>query len=172
MASNFKLKTGDKIVQFGKAYRVCKIEKRKNSSGKTERIIFFKPFFKRNKSHSLICSIPERNARGAKIRLPITTKDAKELLRKLSENIKGTRGVADLNELKDLLNENNQKKNVTILRRLWAEKNKPETNFTYGRRKVYEETIEKLSQEIALVLKIKLEEAEKRVTKAIESSSK
>jgi len=172
MTLNFKLKTGDKIIQFGKAYRICRIEKNKDSSDKTERIIFFKPFFKKGRDHSLICSIPEANLREAKIRLPIKIKEARELLKKLSKSIKGARGVEDLNEIKDLLNENDQNKNVIILRRLWVEKNKPETNFTYGRRKIYEETIEKIAQEIALVLKTGMEEAEEKIKKALKQSLK
>jgi len=172
MASDIKLKVGDKIIQFGKAYRVCKIEKQKNKDGKVERIIFFKPYFKTNRDRGLICSIPENNLKQAKIRLPISQKEAKMILTKISKSIKGAIGVSDLNEIKDLLNENDQNKNVLALRRLWMEKNKPETSFTYGRRKIFEETIKIIAQEIALVLKIELEEAEEKIKEALKKSLK
>lgn len=145
--NKIKFRVGDRIVEAGRVYRIFKVRKKENGEGKEERVIFFKPQFKKN-NNGLVCSIPAKNAVDARIRKPVTKKKFRELMDILGKKVKKYNKV-NTSSLKDKLNKNNPKTTTYVLRKLWIDKNNEDTSFSPTKRRVYKKALRNLSEELA-----------------------
>jgi RNA polymerase-interacting CarD/CdnL/TRCF family regulator len=166
-----KFKVGDKLVEFGQVFTIFKIGKSKDTNGKSEDAIFFKPHYKISKSPGLICSIPIKNIHKTKIRKPIS----KEKLKKLTTKLKSKSEVEKfptVGKVKELLKSNNPTDTVIALRSLWKEKEAKPDNFPKSMKDVFELAIENLTHEFALVNRLSLDKAKKKILSALQISSR
>ena len=164
-----KLRVGDKIIDLGQVFRIYKIEKKKDNDGKSEEVIFFKPYYQTEKSHGMICSIPVKNVNQTNIRRPIKKKEFKILIERLKKR-KDINSFYDLNKAKLLLKSNKPLDIVNLLRSLNIEKREKKENFSKSKQDVLRKTINLLVQEFALVSKITLEKAREKIDAALKAS--
>jgi len=170
MSAKKKLKVGDKIVRLGRVYKIFKSEKRKK--GKSwEKIIFFKPFFKRQGRRTLVCSIPAKNIEKTGIRRLFTKKKLQKILTELGKKstVKTSLGVA---QAKKILKENNPYKTARVLKYFWLDKHDESTNFTKSRKDVFKMAMRRLVEEVAFVKSISLTKAKKKIRKTLEKALK
>ena len=172
MKDNRKFRIDDKIVRFGRVYRIFKIKKQKTFKGKKEKTIFFKPYFKTKKEErDLIFSLPIEKISKINIRKPFSKNEIRELLSRLSEK-SDVKEYINVTKAREVLTQNDPNKIVEILRTLWGEKNDESKNLTKSKKDIFKLSIKHLVEEIAFVLGISLVTARKRVRKALEKSTK
>ena len=164
-----KLRVGDKIIDLGQVFRIFKIEKKKDGNGKSEEIIYFKPYYQTEKTHDMVCSIPIRNINQTNIRRPMKKEEFKMLIEKLKKR-KKINNFYDLNKAKLLLKSNRPLDIVNLLRSLNMEKKEKKENFSKSKQDVLRKTINLLIQEFALVSKITLEKAQEKINSALKAS--
>ncbi|MFC1649769.1 hypothetical protein ACFL2C_03615 [Patescibacteria group bacterium] len=165
MDPKLSFKVGDKIVDYGHIYRIFEITK-DDKNGDSDRILHFRPFFSVDITKDVVCSIPESSITDTTIRLPVKPKDIRGMITRLTVKPRYTE-VPDAQDIKDLLNENDPEKVVDIIRILSAEKKK-ELGFTKSKSDILQLSKSHLVQEVALVLGIPLEKAERKVELALE----
>ena len=164
--NNMTFKVGDKIVHSGQVYRIFKIKKQKRTKDKEEKIIFFRPHLKTRKNRTLICSIPINNIDKTDIRRPISKKELRALLKKLSKksdikkpiNLIQARGVLGLNDIYET---------AQVLKSLWIEKNDESVNFSESRKNVFTLLMKQLVEEVAFVSGISLVKATGEIKAAL-----
>lgn len=166
MKDNKIFKLGDKIVHFGKVFRIFKIKKQKGITGKKEKVIFFGPYFKNKENKSLAYSIPLKSIDKTKIRKPISKKELKNLLEKFLKKSEIETPV-DLIQAREELKLNDLCKNVQTLKRLWREKNNELTNFTKSKQDVFRLSIKQLVEEVAFVSGLSPAKAKEKIKKAL-----
>jgi len=171
MKNKSTLKVGDKIVEFGRIYRIFKIEKQKNDKGKDQKVIFFRPYFKSRENATLVYSIPVDSLNKASIREPFGKKELKELLKKLSQKI-NTKAPVNPGEMKETLSLNDPYETGRILKNLWAEKNDESINFTKSRKDAFEMTMSCLLEEAAFISGASFAEARKKIEVALKKGLK
>jgi RNA polymerase-interacting CarD/CdnL/TRCF family regulator len=160
-----KLCVGSKIVERGKVYKVYKILE-KQIEGKTERVIYYKPYFINTRNDTLICSIPETSLKDTKIRTPISEEKVKEVFVSMKKRIRITKPL-DTSEAKDTLNLNDIDKSVRVLKKYWREKKRNSDKFTKTKKDVLEMAIRRIVEEIALVENLSLEKAEEVILNSL-----
>jgi len=169
MKKKKKFRVGEKIIDLGQVFRIFKIEKKKDSNGKPEKIVFFKPYYQTEKTQSMVCSIPMENINQTNIRKPIKKREFETLIEKLKKR-KNTNGFYDLNKAKSLLKSNNPSDVISLLQSLNTEKKEKKENFSKSREDILRKTINLLIQEFALVSKITLEKAREKIDSALKAS--
>ena len=156
-----KFKVGDKLVHSGQIYRIFKIEKKKT--------IFFKPYLKTRKNRTLIYSIPLSNIDKTNIRKPISKKELRPLLKKLSKKSDIKKPI-NLAQAKGILNLNDIDKTAQVLKSLWIEKNDESTNFSESRKNVFKLLMKQLVEEVACASGIPLVKARGKIKTALVAS--
>lgn len=164
MKKKKKYEVGDKIVEVGQVFKIFKIKKVKNSNGELEKVIFFRPYYKTKQGNNLVCSIPVKNIKKADIRRPISREEFRQLINKLKKKWKVEEFPA-INKPKELLKLSHPSDTVRLLKTLWKEKAQSE-NFSKSKRDIFNLAMERLVQEFALVSKVSLKEARKRINSA------
>jgi RNA polymerase-interacting CarD/CdnL/TRCF family regulator len=164
-------KVGDKIVNFGQVFRIFKSKKKKISKDKEEKIIFFRPYFKNRKNRTLICSIPVNNLDKTNIRRPISKKELRLLLKKLSRK-SGVKEPINLAQARGVLGLNDIYKTAQVLKSLWVEKNDESANFSESRKNLFKLLMKQLVEEVAFVGRISLIQARKKIKVALEKGVK
>lgn len=172
MKNNKQFKVGDKIVRFGKIYRIFKISRRKNFEGNKTKTIFFRPYFKSKKQEKgLTFSIPIKNLDKTNIRKPLSKKKLKEILDKISEKSKSKINI-NTSKAKEILKKNNPIKATQILKALWKEKNDKSKSLTKTQNDIYNLSMRHLSEEIRFVFDVSLATARKKIKKSLEKGAK
>lgn len=164
---NRKYKVGDKIVELGEVFRIFKIRKEKNDEGVYERIIYFKPYYKRNNSSGIICSIPLKNINKTSIRKPISRKELKGLFKELKKKNR-IEAFPPINESKVLLKSDDLADTVKLLKILYKEKKIRPESFSKSKKDVLDSAFERLTQEFALVGGVSLEKAKDEIALALQ----
>lgn len=166
MGNKRKLKVGDKIVDHGQIHRIFKIKKTKGFNRKTEKHLFYRQYFKRDKDRSLVCSIPESSVDEANLRRPASKKKIKETLGLLSKKPNGEARVT-VAEANSFFKENDPKEIARLLRLLWTEKQDKDRNFPTRKKIIYQNAMRYLTEEISLVQKINLKKARKKIRRRL-----
>ena len=167
MGMKTKLRVGSKIIERGKVHRVFKISKRK-INGESERIIHFKPFYKNDTNRTLTCSIPESSFDETTMRKPASKEEVDSIIKLLSKGVRLRRPI-DTNKAKDILKENDIWDTAQILRKFWHERRLREDGFTKTQKDVLEMALERVVQEVALVMGGSLTKAEEKITSVLGS---
>lgn len=167
MTNNEQFKIGDKIIRSGRVYRIFKIKNKKNGEGKKQKIVFFRPYFKKRKNGSLICSLPVANIDKESIRRPISKKELRQLLKKLSQKLK-LKTKVEVSRVKDVLKKSDPHKAAKFLKCLWIEKSDESINLTKSKQEVLKLLIRYLVEEIALVGNISLAKARNKIKTSLE----
>lgn len=167
-SSKKPFKVGDKIVEFGQVFRIFKIERTKNEDGSVERVLYFRPFFKRGDNRSMVCSIPENSLGETRIRRPISKTTLLGLFCDLSDK-KCMESFKDVNEAKQLLCLNDPFQTIIVLNSLCYEQNQLEdATLPKSKRDIICLATERLIEEFAFVLDISLEKAEQKILSALD----
>lgn len=159
------LRVGDKIVRLGQVYKIFRIEKRK-TSGKEEKIIHFKPFFKNRSNKTLTGSIPVKNLAKANIRRSISRKGLRRLFQGFSEKTKKEQ-LIDIHEANNALSLNDIHKAVQVMKSFWVGKNKPAVKFSKSQNDVFQLSKDRLEEETASVEGLSLLAARKKIGAAL-----
>jgi RNA polymerase-interacting CarD/CdnL/TRCF family regulator len=170
MRDGKQFKVGDKIVEFGKVFRIFKVKKQENAEGKKERLIFFRPYFKDKKDNSIIYSIPSKGIRKTNIRRPLTKRELRKLFKKLSKKT-AVKNPVNVGQAKEVLNSNNPDEIVEVIRRLWAEKSNQSTNFTMSKKEAFKLSIKRLVEETAYIERLSLKNARKKIKGTLPEAS-
>lgn len=166
MKNTSKFKLGDKIIDFGTVYKIFKINKKKDKDGKTQKVMYFKPYFKNRLNKSIICSIPVKNVERNDIRKPISKKLLNKLYKKLKKKIK-VNSFPNISNIKSMFNSNNPHKMVRVLKILSEEKKEREKGLSRSKKEIYDKVLKSLAQEFAFVGKASLEKTEEKIKKAL-----
>lgn len=166
MKDDKPLEVGRKIVDFGRVCRIFKIENKKNTKGERKKIIHFNHFFKSPQNLGSTYSIPIENIKKANIRRPISSKELRSLIKKLSQKTKIQESVTAI-RVKGILGENSAHKTAQVLKRLWLEKNDETASFTKAKRDLLELTIGRLVEEVAFVDKISILKAREKIKESL-----
>lgn len=166
-----ELKKGDVIVRFGVVHKIFKAEKHKKDDGEQDVIIHFKPMFTNRRNDTLRLSIPLSTIDLTTIRLPVTKTAMNEELKFLRQeeyekapfNRIKVKRIVSANELHEL---------ARVLKTLWEEKRDEDKNFTISKRNTYQMVFNRFQQEVAHVLGMSLEKAEKKIESALETGWK
>ncbi len=166
-----KFKVGDKIVDFGRVYRIFKID----NTTENDTIIYFKPYFKSKKDGGMTCSIPAKSINKTNIRRPINKLRMNKILKNLSKktfaNDINDINVLEITEAKEVLSINKAGKTAKILKRLWLEKQDESKNFTKSKETAFKHLIERLSEEIAYAGNTSIENAEAKIRSALKKAT-
>jgi RNA polymerase-interacting CarD/CdnL/TRCF family regulator len=162
-----KFRVGSKIVDNGQVFTVFKIHKKKDDRGEIERILHYKPYFKRSENNLLKCSIPEKNLKQANIRDPVSKQEIDEILKKLRKKIR-PRNPVDAVAAKTKLKHNNIHTTAGVLKRFWKEKKRKGDSLSKTQRDIFDNALNKIVEEVAIVKGIKLEKAEEKLRLALE----
>lgn len=165
-----KIKIGSKIIEGGTAYQVFKIENTKNGS-ETQSIVFYKPCFDNSNSSDIVCSIPEHNINPPDMRRPVSKKEMEEVFIFLSKKTTSNAEV-DIMKSKDVFRLNDIFKTAEVLRDVFKEKILKGEEFSKSKRDLMDASVGKMVEEIALVYRVSLEGAKKKLFVALDSSSK
>lgn len=157
-----KLKTGDKVVDYGCVHRVFKFENKKNLFGDRVEHVYYRPFFKRENNKTLVCCIPRRNLEMGRIRRPVLKKDMIKVLKQLVDEpkIEVKRLVP---EVEKLLGKNKLKKTAEALRLLWLEKKDETRSFSMKKKDLFKRAMRALTEEVAVVSGKGIRKSEKRI---------
>lgn len=166
MAKKLKLKVGSKIVEGGKAYKVTRVEKKKIKEI-DQKIIHYEPYFKDSNNRSLICSIPESSLEDANIRKPVTAVVIKEILKSLSKKPKYTQPLNNL-KAKEVLKTNGIRRTSKVLKNYWRAKIKNDGMLTKSEKDVFEEALQKLAEEVAMIQRTLPRTAETKILNALQ----
>lgn len=166
-----KLRVGDKIVDFGQVFRIFKIKTQKSRSGKKERVIFFRPYFRTDKNKDYVSSIPIGSIPLTRIRRPFSKSRLKKVLGKIAARPKNTNPV-NVNRAKEKLKLNNPEATARIVRRLWRDKQDEETTYPTSKQLLMKTAMKGLIEEIALALKTTPEKAKERVEEELRKRTK
>ena len=173
MLDNTPIKVGDELVEFGKVYKVFKIESKPSFDGLVEEHVFFKPIYDTSDNRTLSCSIPVKNITQANIRRPLEKKKMSEILNLLSTlDASSEVHVLDINEAREILKLNNPAESARVLVGIWKEINTVEDLATKSRRDIFDMSLKNLTQEVAFAYELSLEEAEKKLQKALKKAKK
>jgi len=162
MKKDKTFKVGNKIIHFDQVYRIFKISGKKNE----DKVIFFKRYFKTKRQRELIFSIPLSNIDETRVRMPISKKELKGLLKKLGQKSE-TKTIINTARREELLGSNDPDKNVDILKELWSEKKRDPERFNKTKENLLKLVIEKMSEEVAIIHNISLVKAVKKIKKAL-----
>jgi RNA polymerase-interacting CarD/CdnL/TRCF family regulator len=159
---DYNFKVGSKIVEAGIVYRIFKIDK-KTFNGKREKFIYYKPYFKNESNQTIVCSIPVSNIGQTSIRKPVSHQEINDLITLLKTKTTKTDDF-DGTDAKEILKENKIKKAALVAKKYWQKKHSQEEKLSFSQRRVMQDAIDSLTEEIALVNNISLEKAEKIIT--------
>ena len=167
MSDNIKI--GSKIIEGGTAYEVFKIEKTKNGN-ETTKIVYYKPFFEDSNNGGIVCSIPVDNISPPEMRKPVSKSEIEEIFVFLSKRTKGNIDV-DITQAKDTLKLNSLTKTAEVLKDVFKEKKAKGEEFSKSKKDLLEAAIGKMIEEIALVYRVSLSTAEKKISSALDKST-
>lgn len=162
-ADSFRV--GDKIVDFGKIYRIFEIRDQELQGGNKEKVICYRPYFKGKRTDTLVCSIPISNIDKTKIRRPMSKKRLKSVFEHLAT--KSEMEFVDISDAKSVIGFNRPKKLAKMIRALWEDKNNDDTNFTKRKEETYEFLISRLAEEVAYVRGWTVEDATQKIKVAL-----
>lgn len=155
------LKIGDKIIDFGRVYRVFKISQITTSQGKT-RLIYFRPFYRKNNNQDLVCTIPEDNLSETNIRRPLSKKAIREGLAKFSL-FSAPSGLINFDQTRKITSMNDFFAMVDLAKDLYYSRKGENKEFTVSQKRVFNSLVGRVSEEAAFVLAQKPDQVEKKI---------
>jgi len=155
------LKIGDKIIDFGRVYRVFKISKQQDPQGE-ERLIHFRPLYRKNNNQDLVCTIPERNLPQTTIRRPLSKKVIREGLDKFSL-FSVPSGLINFDQTKRVTSMNDFFAMVDLAKDLYYSRKGENKEFTVSQKRVFNSLVGRVSEEAAFVLKQKPDQVKKKI---------
>lgn len=159
-----KYKKGDKIIDYGRVYRIFKVDVPEKPS--EDRILHFRPYFHKRKTGEMVCSIPSKNIDKTNIRKPISEHDLKKVFAILKSKPKEE---INTNNAKEILGENKPDKTAQVIKGLWLEKHDEDKHFTRTKKQAFKHLIARLSEEVAFVKNISPEKAEESIRRALKN---
>lgn len=166
MKNNTSFKVGDMIVKFGEVCQIIRIEKRKDASGNTDKILYYKPYYAEKQVHGVLYSISVKNLSLASIRKPISKKELLGLIKVLSKKVDVDEPV-NIIEYKESFNSNDPYEIAYTLKRIWVEKQGEEEGISKSKNDIYKASMKILVEEIALLRNTSVSKAEKIIERAL-----
>ncbi|MEA3355271.1 MAG: hypothetical protein U9Q63_02170 [Patescibacteria group bacterium] len=158
MTNKIKFKRGDNLIKYGKAYKVIKI---KNG------VLFYKPYFKKKKDNSLVCSIPAENIENNYIRKPISNYQLNKLIKKILYK-KGRIVQTNIIKIKASLGKNKIGKTLKVVKKLWLEQKDKDKTMAKSKKNAYKQARQQVIEEISLARNISLAKAKLVLDRALE----
>ena len=165
MENQTKIKVGSKLVDGGTVYLVTKIAIEKVLD-KSEKVLYYKPFYKNVNNAGLYCSIPERNLSVANIRMPLTKEEIDELFSVLATGVK-EKTELEVDEALNILSLNKTLEIAYVIKKYSKEKAKKGTDFGKTKNDLLEKAFALITEEVALVTKTSPEDAKNKLSSAM-----
>ncbi len=163
-------KIGRIFVDGGSVYIVHKI-KVEQTKDKTEKIIYYRPYYKSISNNTLECSIPESSIELSNLKEPHTKPEINEFLEYLASKTVKKEDV-DLENPQTVLNLNDIYKLAYVIKYFWKEYNTEGATLTKTKYNLLNKAIDAITEEVALVLGVTLERAKELITKELNKFSK
>lgn len=165
-----KIKVGSALIEGGVVYKVIKIMK-DGSQNNSDRIIYYKPFYKNVSNSTLECSIPESSLKLSNFRDP----SSKEEILALFSNLKLNRhdeSDLDIENAAEMLKLNDIRQIAFVIKSFWKDSLNDGLGFTKTKSDLLKKAVSTIVEEIAYVMELSLDEAKNRISKTISKSSK
>ncbi|MGI6278736.1 MAG: hypothetical protein ACOYJ8_02960 [Patescibacteria group bacterium] len=163
------LKVGDKIIDFGRVYRIFKINKKKKSS--PGRLIHFRPFYKKVNNRDLICTIPEENLSKTNMRRPLKKKEIKELLKDFLSPLDSAESV-NYDQAKKVIATNDLSAMINSTKNLYYSRKIEGKDFTVSQKRIFNSLIGRIAEESAFILGKKPEEIKEKINNSLKKGLK
>ena len=157
-----QFKVGDKIVDYGQMYIIFKIKKDILSNGEKEDCIYYRPYYKKDINHSLVCSIPESSIEKANIRKPVSKKKIIRVLKLLGKKPNEVIRV-NIRNVNLYFKYNDPIETARLLKLLWLEKQEEDRNLSTRKKAMYKNAMRSLVEEVSIVQMIDLKIAIKKI---------
>lgn len=160
-------KIGDKLVGLAGVMRISEIVSEEDAQAKLTKYYVLKPAFKiKDDSAPVTVQVPVQNITMAKFRDPLTRKEIRDLLDSLAikKRVVKSITVIDIQENYQL---NDPAMLVELLRELIREQLSGK-ELTFSKKKIYDQAVRLLAEELAVVYKLKLPQAEAKIIRIIE----
>ncbi len=168
MNDSKSFRVGGMIVRFGEVCQIIRIEKKDNADGISEEILVYKPYYAGQQVNEVTYSISVNNLSLASIRKPISQKGLLDLIEVLSKTIE-TDVPINIIESKEAFNSNDPHDIAYTLKRIWTEKKDNADGISKSKSDLYKTYMKILVEEVALLNKTTIIEAEKIITNALEN---
>lgn len=155
------LKIGDKIIDFGRVYRVFKISQTKTPQGK-KRLIHFRPFYRKSNNQDLVCTIPEESLSQTNIRRPLPKKAVKEGLERFCLYSTPS-GIIGFDQSKKATSLNNFLAMINLAKDLYYSRKGENKEFTVSQKRIFNSLVDRVAEESALVLGQKPDQIKKKI---------
>jgi RNA polymerase-interacting CarD/CdnL/TRCF family regulator len=163
------LKIGDKIIDFGRVYRVFKINKKGKSS--RGRLICFRPFYKKVNNRDLVCTIPEKNLSKTNMRRPLKKKEVKELLKDFLSPFESAESV-NFDQAKKAIATNDPFAMINSTKNLYYSRKGEGKDFTVSQKRIFNSLIGRIAEESAFVLGKKPEQIKEKINNSLKKGLK
>ena len=157
------LKVGSLIVENGIVNKVHKILVEKTND-KSEKIIYYKPYFRTNINGSLDCSIPESSLTPSNIRVIASKEEITTFYKMLSQ--KDLDREIDFDTATQLLNTNDLKETSSAIKFFWLQVSKGQT-VTKTVSDWFAKSINFVSEEISYITKDSAEDIGKKIKREL-----
>ena len=158
-------KVGTKLIDGGVVYEVYKILSEKLQD-KEERIIHYRPYYKNVTNNTLQCSVPESKLLVTALRSPVSKHDIDELFFYLSAKLKQNREL-EIDDAAAILSMNNIREIAFVIKKYWKESIKNGIDFKKSKKDLLEKAIDMITEEVALVTDLSLDNAREKITSAL-----
>lgn len=166
MSNNKSFKVGEMIVKLGEVCKIVRIEKRKNATGQTEEILYYKPYFSEYRVKDLVYSIPLANISLASIRKLISKKELESLIESLCKTIEVDLST-DIIEYQEALDSNDPHEIAYALKRIWVEKQNKEVKLSKVKDDLFQTSLNILMEEVAYLKKTTPTEARQIIANSL-----
>lgn len=165
-STGYKVK--DFIIEFGKAFKITKIEKA-NKANNHDPLIHYQSYFVTPKQHKLFCTIPLSKIELTSSRKPISAKRARSILRSLAVSAQPLDTLTPV-EPEDVLLLNNISQTSAMVKTFWAEKQDPEKSFPSSKDTLYQNGLNQMTEELAVVLGSNYNDMRNKVLRALKKN--
>lgn len=169
MSDATQVKVGDMFINSGVPNKVYDIRPSKNLEGKTEPYVFYRSCFPEKRGGVISRSIPLVTFSAVRQRDLLNKTEIKEMLEKLHSKEKLEKEPIEIEEANDMLRSPSLQTRLELMKRLWQERKTRTTAFPYSKRAILAQLIDNVVEEVAVVLKVKPEQAEKKIIARLEA---
>lgn len=172
MLEDAPIKVGDELVEYGKVYKVVRIEEKMSYDGKLTSYVFFAPVYITADNKTVNCAVPLSNIAQANIRRPLDKEKITQIL-DFSSNLKIVNDgeVFDVTCAREVLKRNDPEASAQVLKWAWKEIKKDQEGATKSKKDMLTLSIQNLAQEVALAFDLTLEGAEEKLHKALKKAT-
>ncbi len=170
MKPNNQTKVGSILIEGGIVYKVYKV-KPEIINGKSEKILYYRPYYKNINNNTLDCSIPESSLAFSNLRQPHTKEEIDKFFKHLSSEMNERKDL-DIEDAATILKLNDIYDIAFVIKFYWKESIKDGVTFTKTKSDLLKRAVSTIIEEVAFVMGTSMETAGDKITKHLNSYAK